>query len=325
MLRTRLTELLGLTYPIVSAPMAMHSGGTLAAAVSMAGGLGTFGGIHPRGPEWVREQVRLLRAATDRVFGVGYITSFIPFMEDNFNVALEERVPVIALSFGDPQPWLGRAKDTGVLVMCQVQTFAQARKAVEAGADIVVAQGSEGGGHSGPMNMLPLLTRVLDAFPDTITLAAGGVTSGRALAAVLAAGADGAWVGTALLATPENVEVPEEHKQIVVASDGEDTIYTRVFDVIEGYPWPAEVGARAYHNRTSREWHERQDDLAKRRDELLPAYREAQVRQDPDVVGVYYGQGAAAVTAVRPAGEVVQRMGEDAERILRERLSALLS
>src|SRR3954470_7310299 len=111
MLRTRFTELFGVEHPIMSAPMAMHSGGTLAAAVSAGGGLGSFGGIHATGgPAWVRSQIDLVRAATDRPFCVGVITAFLPFAEPLFDAALEGRPDVLALSFSDPTPWMGRAK-----------------------------------------------------------------------------------------------------------------------------------------------------------------------------------------------------------------------
>jgi nitronate monooxygenase len=326
MLKTRLTEMFGLEYPIVSAPMALHSGGTLAAAVSEAGGLGAFGGIDPKGPDWVREQIELVQARTQRPFGVGYISAFIPFMEQHFAAAIDARVPVIALSFGDAQPWLGRAKEAGILVMCQVQTFAEALAVAGGGADVVVAQGNEGGGHSGPMNLLPLLTRVVEALPDVPVLAAGGITSGRALAAVLAAGADGAWLGTALLATPEAVEVTDQHKRLVVDSDGEDTVFTRVFDIVEGYPWPEDIGGRVHRNRFVQEWDGREAELEQRREELSQEYRSWQQEPErhPDRIPHYFGQGAAAVQAVRPAAEVVREICDDAERILRDRARQLL-
>src|SRR5438093_409296 len=121
-------------------------------------------------------------------------------------------------------------------------------------SDILVAQGNEAGGHTGGMNLLPLLVSVLDAFPDIPVLAAGGIASGRALAAVLAAGAGGAWAGTAFLATPECAEIPEEHKQAILNSDGEDTIYTRAYDVLWGAPWPPGIAERGRRNRFTDEW-----------------------------------------------------------------------
>jgi len=163
MLRTRLTELLGIAHPIVSAPMAFHSGGTLAGAVSAAGGLGSFGGVHPwRGPDWIHAEIAKIRAVTDRPFAVGFITAFMGFSEELFAATLDEHPRVIALSFGDPGPWAARAKDAGALVMCQVQSYTDAATAVAAGADVLVAQGNEAGGHTGTMALLPFVSGLVD-------------------------------------------------------------------------------------------------------------------------------------------------------------------
>ena len=250
MLQTRFTELLGLINPIMSAPMSNHSGGQLAAAVSGAGGLGTFGGSNDFGPDWLRQQIALIRSQTDRPFGVGFITQLIEADPVNFEIALEERAPVIVFSFTDPQPWLGRAKDAGAVTICQVQSAELAELAVQAGADVLLAQGNEAGGHTGQMNLLPLLVDLVERYPEAPVLAAGGITSGRALAAVLAAGAQGASLGTALLATPEAAEVPEAFKERIVLSDGQDTAFTRFYDLLGNTPgpkgWPAGCTAIAW-------------------------------------------------------------------------------
>ena len=320
MLRTRITELFGIEYPIMSAPMALHSGGRLAGAVSQAGGLGTFGGINPYGgADWVRQQIRDVRSQTDRPFGVGFITHFIPMFPQHFEAALAEKVPVIAFSFADPQPWLARAKESGAITVCQVQTLEGAHQAADAGADLIVAQGNEAGGHTGTMNLLPFLARIVDQFPDIPIMAAGGIASGRALAAVLAAGAEGAWLGTAFLATPEAVEVPDAYKERIVQSDGQDTVYTQVFDIIQNLPWPQGIAARAYRNRFAQEWHGSEDKLRQRREEVAPLYAQAEERHDPETAVVYMGQSAAFVHAVRPAAVVLRNICEEAERILRER------
>ena len=122
MLKTRFTEMLGLRYPVMSAPMSNHSGGRLAAAVCQAGGLGTFGGSNNFGAKWFAEQIGFIRSQTDRPFGVGFITHLIESNPDNFETALAEKVPVIIFSFADPRPWLPRARDTGAITICQVQT-----------------------------------------------------------------------------------------------------------------------------------------------------------------------------------------------------------
>src|SRR3990172_8350249 len=285
MLKTRVTEMFGIESPIMSAPMTMHSGGRLAAAVSKAGAIGSFGGIHMnQGPDWLRGEIDHIRAETDRPFGVGFITNFIPMFEGLFDATIEAKPPIVALSFGDPRSYIGRAKAAGASVMCQVQTFEDAQAAV----------------------------------------AAGAVSSGRALAAVLAAGADGAWVGTALLPSPEAVEVRDGHKQKVIESDGEDTIFTEIYDRLSGAPWPAGIGGRVWKNRLVGEWTGREAELPANREAITAQYMAGVDNYDPEVLDIYMGQGAAAVAAVRPAADVLHQMCEDAERILRERTARLL-
>lgn len=322
MLRTRLTEMFGLDYPVLSAPMSGHSSAPLASAVSAAGGLGTFGAIDPRGPDWVREQIDAVRAATDRPFAAGFITPFIPFLQGNFDVAVEARVPVMFFSFGDPAAYVARAKEIGATVICQAQAIGDAREAMAAGADVLIAQGNEAGGHTGTMNSLPFLCQLLDTYPDTPVLAAGGIASGRALAAVLAAGADGAMMGTAFLATPEAVDVVDLYKQRIVASDGHDTIWTRVHDIIDGMPWPEAVGGRMYANAFVREWDGRDAEVLARREEFRTEMQAA-YQKDVEKAAVYMGQSAAFVDGIRPAAEVLRSVCEDAERLLAERVVAL--
>ena len=318
MLRTRFTELLGLGFPVMSAPMSNHSGGHLAAAVSAAGGLGTFGGTNELGPGWLRQQLALIRSRTDRAFGVGFITQRIGADPTNFETVLEERVPVVVFSFTDPQPWLSRAKDAGAFTICQVQSAELAELAVLAGADALLAQGNEAGGHTGQMNLLPLLVDLVERYPEVPVLAAGGITSGRALAAVLAAGAQGASLGTALLATPDAVEVPEPFKERIILSDGQDTAFTRLYDLLGDSPWPEGIAGRVYRNRLVREWDGRDADILAHREELASDVAAARARQDPEISSVYVGQGAGQVKEIRPAADVVRQICEDAERIIRE-------
>ena len=319
MLRTKITELFGVVCPIMSSPMTNHSGGRLAAAVSQAGGLGSFGGINPAGPDWVREQIRYIRSQTDKPFGVGFITQFIPDSLQSFEAALDERAPVIAFSFADPQPWLARAKESGAITVCQVQSLEGATQAVAAGTDVLVVQGNAAGGHTGPMNLLPFLTRVVEQFPQVPVMASGGISTGRALAAVLAAGAEGAWVGTAFLATPEAVEVPDAFKERVVQSDGQDTAFTRLYDLIGDSPWPPGIASRVYNNRFVEMWDGRDTEVRDRLEELASDAAEAWAKHDPEVASVYMGQSAASVGSIRPVIDVLQDICGQAERLLRER------
>ena len=328
MLKTRLTELLGIHYPIISAPMVRMSGGCLAAAVSAAGGLGTFGGIStatPTGPDYIRDQIGYIRSQTDQPFGVGFITHFIPLAPQNFDTVLEEKVPVVLFSFADPHPWVRRAKESGALTVCQVQTLEAARRAVAAGADILAAQGNEAGGHTGAMHLLPFLVRLIEEFPTIPVIAAGGIANGRSLAAVLAAGAEGAWVGTAFVATQENTEVPEIHKTRIVQLNGGDTVYTEVMDIIHtrlrNTPhWPSGIAARVHNNPFIQSWHGRENELRACLDTIIPTYTEALQRGDRDIVPVLFGQSADFVQAVRPAAEVLREMCETAEQFLRQRV-----
>jgi nitronate monooxygenase len=321
MLRTRFTEMFDLAYPVMSAPMAMHSGGNLAGAVSAEGGLGSFGGIHVSGdPEWIRTEVAKVRARTDRPFGIGFISDFIPFAEPLFEATLAERPALVALSFGDPRPWVERCRGAGIPVMCQVQTRAHADLAVEAGADLLVAQGTEAGGHTGRESLLPLLAGVAERHPSVPLLASGGIGDGRTLAAALAAGADGAWMGTAFLATPEALEIDDEYKALIVQSDGTDTVLTSAYDIVSGYPWPDGISERVRRNRFTDEWVDREFELRQRREEIAAARKEG-----PDTREVIYGQSARFVTAIRPAATVVRSVCEEAERQLRSRPGSLLA
>ena len=318
MLQTRFTDLLGLDFPVMSAPMSNHSGGRLAAAVSLAGGLGTFGGTNDLGPEWLREQIDHIRGQTDRPFGVGFITQLIEYNIINIEIALEERVPVFIFSFADPDPWVARAKEAGAIVICQVQSLELARQAVEAGADALLAQGNEAGGHTGETNLLPLLVDLVERYPRLPVLAAGGITTGRALAGVLGAGGEGASLGTAMLATPEAVEVPESFKEQVVLSDGQDTTFTRLYDLLGTRPWPDGIAGRVYRNRLVREWDGRDAEILAHREELASDVAAARANGDTAASAVYMGQGAGHITSIRPASDVLSDICNGAEAILRD-------
>ena len=319
MLRTAFTDLLNISCPLLSAPMSNHSGGRLAAAVSQAGGLGCFGGSHNFGPAWLGEQIAYIRAQTDQPFGVGFITPLLAADPQNFDRALAARVPVILLSFSDPQPWLSRAKTAGAIVLCQVQSWELAQAAVDAGADGLIAQGNAAGGHTGTLNLLPLLNGLRARYPDLPILAAGGLATGRDLAAVLAMGAAGASLGTAFLATPEAVEVPAAFKERIILSDGQDTAYTPFYDLLDAAPWPPGIAGRVYRNRLVREWEGREREIPARRVELAAAVAAARAGPDPEVAAVYMGQSAAQVNAIRPAAAVVAAICREAEVILRGR------
>ncbi len=328
MLRTRFTEMFGLTHPVMSAPMALHSGGSLAGAVTAAGGLGSFGGVNPgKGPDWIEAEIATIRAASPGPFAIGFITGFIPMFQPLFDAALAaaDRPAVIALSFGDPGPWIDRAKQAGCTTMCQVQTLDDAARAVDAGTDVLVVQGTEAGGHTGTMSLLPFLATAAQRWPDVPLLAAGGIADGRTLAAALTAGADGAWLGTAFLATPEAVEVHDLHKDLIVASDGGDTVFDLAYDIVSGLPWPQGIGTRLRRNRFTAEWAGREAELRTRKEEYAIPPPSPGKPPNPDNDQILYGQSAAFVNAVRPAADVVRTICDDAESILRTRPSQVLA
>lgn len=320
-LHTRFTELFGLEHPVMSAPMVMHSGGRLAGAVSGAGALGSFGGMHPnREADWLHDEIDTIRDTTDRPFAVGFITPFLSMAEPLLDATIEEQPAAVMLSFSDPAPWAARLEDAGIVLICQVQDHDGAAQAVDAGADVLVAQGTEAGGHTGTMNLLPFLTATVERFPDVPVLASGGIADGRALAAALTAGADGALMGTAFLATPEAVEVDDGYKQLIVDSDGTDTVLTHVFDIISGLPWPEKIHDRVRRNITTDEWTDREDELRERREQVAATFGPG--APDPDRDPIRYGLSAASVHAVRPAADVVRSISGDAEAILRDRPAA---
>jgi nitronate monooxygenase len=312
MLTTRFTERFGVDHPIVCAPMGGATDGRLAAAVSGAGALGTVQAAHPRADDdWFAAQLEGA-AAPGRPCGARFNTAFLPYFERRFDRAMERAVPVVVLSFGEPAPWIGRAHDGGALVLCQVQTRRAAAEAVGAGADAIAVQGNEAGGHTGTMGLLPLLAAVLDDGHDVPVLAAGGVGSGRTLAGVLAMGADGAIVGTPFLASEEAPAHDPGVKELIVASDGGDTVWTRAYDIVEGLPWPEGIGERVRANAFTARWAGREDELRAQRDEVKASVPPRD-RFDPDEGGVLYGQSAAFVHAVRPAARVVADLVAETE------------
>lgn len=305
MLETWLTTTLGLEVPILGAPMGGRAGGVLAGEVSKAGGLGLLGAARYATPEWVASESAAARAIGGAV-GIGLMTWSLHDNDALLDAAIAERPKVISLSFGDPAPFVARARSTGALVCSQVNTLEDLRVVEAAGVDFVVAQGTEAGGHTGRIATLPLLQQIL-VNTELPVVAAGGVATGRGLAAVLAAGAAGAWIGTALLASPETIG-PEFAPQRLVDADSADTVYTSIFDQARDQPWPSRWRGRALVNGFTAAWHERGADS----ETLAQAYDSA----DQDSCVVYAGEAAGLVNEIRPAGEVVRTIAADAERLL---------
>ena len=300
MVSTWLTERLGVTVPVVSAPMAGVSGGRLAAAVSSAGALGMVG-IGYDEPTMLTEESAVARAA-GLPFGLGLIAWWADGHPELIEAAIEAKPALLTLSFGPYARHVEAARGAGILVGTQAGTVDEAKRAVDAGVDVVIARGGEGGGHGlDRVATLPLLQGVLDAV-DVPVLAAGGIATARGLAAVLAAGAAGAVVGTAFLACTESRYQPSARDAVVAAGET-DTIYTTVLDIGRGIPWPPEYGGRALRNAFAEKWHGREDEL--RRD-----------GERSEEAVVWAGQAVGLVDGERPAAEVVARFAE-AESLLR--------
>lgn len=231
---------IGIRVPVVNAPMGGAAGGRLATAVSRAGGLGMIGMGSAATPAALRGELAEL-GDRDGVFGIGLVHWVMAERPELLDVALAARPRLLSVSFGDEWSWVARAHEAGVRVTTQVPDVESARRAADAGVDVVVARGAEGGGHGRPaMGTLALLAGVLDAV-EVPVLAAGGVASARALAAVLAAGASGAWVGTAFAACTESLTAGDARAELLA---GTQTELTSEHDIAAGYRWPADIPER---------------------------------------------------------------------------------
>lgn len=323
MLRTRICELLGIEHPIISAPMAGTATASLAAAVSEAGGFGLIGaGLNPD-PSWVRDQIQMARELTSRPFGVGFISS-APGLEEVMKAALDEKVAAVSHSFTDPTPFIREAQASGVKVLAQVQTMADARAAVDAGADIITAQGSEAGGHTGHLGTLSFVLAVLDLAGDIPVVASGGIADGRGLAAVLMMGADAAWIGTRFIASKEWAGA-EWMKDSVVSADADDTLLTKVYDLVSNAPFPLTLGDRVLRNRFTDTWHGRDAEVLARQGELQEEIATAAAAEDASIAPVRAGNASGLIRGIEPAGDIVRRIVAEAEQVLRNRPHGLLS
>lgn len=321
MLHTRICDLLGIEHPILNAPMAGTANAALAAAVSEAGGLGIIGGSNGDG-EWLRGQIRAVRERTNKPFGVGFISSR-PNVAELTAVAIAERVPVISHSFADPTPYVAAIHAAGLLLIAQVQTVALARTAVATGVDIIVAQGTEAGGHTGYSGTLPLVPAVVDVAGGIPVIAAGGIADGRGLAAVLMLGAEGAWLGSRFVASVE-AEGGSWVKERVVAAGTDDTVLTRAYDIVTQAAFPPGIGDRVVRNDYTDVWHGRDDELPARRSELHAQLVQAAKAGDGRIAPTRAGNAAGLIHAVEPAGNIVHAIIAEAERILRDRPGQLL-
>jgi NAD(P)H-dependent flavin oxidoreductase YrpB (nitropropane dioxygenase family) len=322
-IRTRFTELVGVEHPVVSAGMGGGAaGGELAGRVSGAGGLGVVGASWLT-PERMQEEVERAREITGNPIGVNLLLFGNEALVDRV-VELEPAVLSTAWARDDQDlaAVFGRAHERGVKVMHMVTTPRDAVAAAEAGADVIVAQGTEGGGHVGEIGTTVIVRQVAKDVAPVPVIAAGGFADGAGLAAALALGADGVLLGTRFLAS-EEANAKGLEKDAIVATGSEDTILTSLLDSFSGRDWPG-AWSRALRSRFVEEWLGREPELRRRRSEVRERVNAAYERGDTDHLVLWLGQSAGLVESVEPAGEIVARIVAEAEEILRERLPALL-
>jgi nitronate monooxygenase len=324
MIHTRLCDLFGIDHPIISAPMAGTATVDLVVAVSEAGGLGMLGSLRggEADPEWLRAQIRAVRERSSRPFGVGFISSF-PGLDSLVQVALEEQVVAVSHSFADPSPYVKAAHAAGVKVLAQVQTVALAGIVARAGVDVITAQGTEAGGHTGYSGTLPLVPAVVDVAGGIPVAAAGGIADGRGLAAALMLGAEGVWLGSRFVASRE-AGGAEWVKDRVVEAGTDDTVLTRAYDLALESPFPSTIGDRVLRNEFTDAWHDRDDDVRRRRSELAAQLVEATRSSDSRIAAARAGNAVGLIHAVESAGDIIRRIVAEAEQVLRGRPSAVL-
>jgi nitronate monooxygenase len=292
--------------------MGAVAGGELARAVSGAGGLGLIGpGYHDA--RWIDREFRVAQGA--RV-GIGFITWDLAQDPSKLSAALAHRPFAVLLSFGDASPFVASIRDAGARLILQVQTLAAARDAARLAPDLIVAQGTEAGGHGGDRPLISLLPAVVDAVRPLPVAAAGGIADGSGLAAALALGAADALIGTRFFATSEALGAPEA-KRLLVTSGADSTVRTRIFDIVRRLAWPSEFSGRALRNAFTDHWHGRERELEQHLEAEYERYRVAALAADPATSVVWAGEGVELIDAVVPAEAVVTRLVREAETALK--------
>ncbi|KAB7616408.1 nitronate monooxygenase [Amylibacter sp. SFDW26] len=316
-MKTKLTEKFELKHPIIQAPMAFAAGGKLASAVTAAGGLGLIGGGYGD-EDWVHEQ---FDATGNQSVGCGFITWSIKQKPHLLDMVLDRNPAAVFLSFDDPEPLNETIKAAGVPFICQVQTLRDAKHAIDLGADVIVAQGSEAGGHGEKRATFTFVPEVADyiasSASDVVLCAAGGIADGRGLAASLALGADGVLVGSRFWATSEALVHPDMLNAAIKA-DGDDTIRSKVVDVARGYPWPDRYNARVLHNEFTDQWHDDLDGL-KESPKAAQQWVEGWAAGDPNAANVFIGEATGLIHGVKPAADIINEIVEQAEQVLAKR------
>ncbi len=315
MIKTPVCDKLNIKHPIILGGMASATSTTMVASVSDAGGLGILG-VTGLGTAKIREEIASIKRITDKPFGINFLLFKID--DNTFFDIIEEKVPVVSLAWASPDQdlriYFNKAHEAGSLVIYMVGDVSESIRAAEAGADIIVAQGTEGGGHVRSMSTFTLVPMVVDAVKPCSVLAAGGIADGRGLAAALALGAEGVLLGTRFLAT-EEAPIHEKYKEAIVKSNGNDTVLTHIPDLISGTTWPA-GSARTLQNDFIKYWSEREDLIDKDAKEINEASLTARKEGNTDKTSLLIGQNAGLIDSIMPVNDVIVEMVEQAENII---------
>jgi NAD(P)H-dependent flavin oxidoreductase YrpB (nitropropane dioxygenase family) len=323
MIHTRICDLLGIPHPIVLGGMGGATTAPLVAAVSNAGGFGTLG-TSAFDAAQLDTEIGAIRERTDKPFGINHL--LFQIREDMFSVTLRARPALVAFAWArkdqDLREYFKRAHDAGCKVMHMTGEVPEALRAADAGADVLVAQGTEAGGHVGWMASLPLVPMMVKAVAPLPVLCAGGIADGRGLAAALALGAEGALLGTRLLATTEAPLHPN-FKQAIVKSDGHDTVLTEIPDLASQRVWPGAM-SRAQRNKFIERWAGREWAIRQNASEIGKQVAAARAAGDIDNATLSFGQDAGLIDSIKNVKEVVQDIVAEAEEIIGGRLPKLL-
>ncbi|CCD94020.1 putative 2-nitropropane dioxygenase [Bradyrhizobium sp. ORS 375] len=313
-LRTRLTEMLGIDHPVLLAPMDVVADANLARAVSAAGGFGILGGGYGN-RAWLAQETAKL-AGLRQPFGIGFITWSLAKQPELLDIALAAKPASIMLSFGDPARFAPAIKQAGARLICQVQDEAMAEQALMAGADILIAQGTEAGGHGASRTTLDIVPAVIDLAAGRVpVVAAGGLADGRGLAAMLTLGADGVLLGTRFYASQEAAGADEAKRRICAAKSGE-TVRGIIFDLSRNNVWPAPFTGRCLINDHARRWMGRELELLQQVERVSADYMKARTEGHFEVAAVIAGEAVGLIHDIPPAAEIVARIVGEAEQIL---------
>lgn len=317
---TPLTRLLGIRHPILLAPMDTIAGSRLVRAVSEAGGFGILGGGYGDRAR-LETEARELRGFAP--FGIGFITWSLAKQPELLDIALDAGPQAIMLSFGGPAPFAPRIKARGARLICQVQSEDMAKQALDAGAEILIAQGTEAGGHGASRTTVDIVPAIVDLAAGRVPVAAaGGIADGRGLAAMMMLGASGVLIGTRFYASVE-ANGAEEAKQRIRAADSNDTVRGVIVDWSRSLFWPAPFTARTLLNDHIRRWTGREIELMQRAAELAVDYAAARAAGNFEVAAVFAGEAVGLIHDIPPAAEIVERIATEAEQLLERRRNSI--